>query len=103
VRVGLNVVELRQARHLLPADSVAAIDAMLAGLAAYYRSSATMPGEALLQAIDTALRALMAIPGAVPRREALLGLVGIRRGLFPHAPDYAPLQQPDPVTLQVAA
>lgn len=38
VRVGLNILQLRSARHGLPQPSVDAVDAILREVAAYYRS-----------------------------------------------------------------
>jgi hypothetical protein len=62
-----------------------------------------VPGPSLLDAVDAALRAVLAIPGAIHEREALLGLVGIRRGLFPHAPAYEPSLRPAAIDMKVAA
>jgi uncharacterized membrane protein YccC len=103
VRVGLNVVDLRAARHRLPAASVAAIDAVLAALSRHYRAPLGRPGSDLLARIDDALRAVMATPDAGLQREALLGLVGIRRGLFPDAPAYRSQPRPEAPALKEAA
>jgi len=48
-----------------------------------------MPPE-LLMHIDAALVQAMNEPGHDVREDALIGLVGIRRGLFPDAPAYQP-------------
>ena len=45
--------------------------------------------KALLGHVDQAMAAAIDENGA-GRTDALIGLVGIRRGLFPDAPDYQP-------------
>lgn len=90
LRVGLNIVDLRRARrHLLP-RTLNAIDAMLDELALCFRKhdGSAMP-QALLQRVDQAIAAAIDETGG-GRTDALIGLVGIRRGLFPDAADYRP-------------
>ncbi|MCP1841409.1 putative membrane protein YccC [Bradyrhizobium sp. USDA 4524] len=89
LRIGLNIIDLRRARYGLAAVTVRAIDDMLDDLAAAFRARAdrAMPAE-LLSCIDTALTAVVKDPNERARDDALLGLVGIRRGLFPDAPAY---------------
>lgn len=89
LRIGLNIIDLRRARYGLAASTVRAIDDMLDDLAAAFRAhaDATMP-TALLSCIDAALTAVVKDPNERARDDALLGLVGIRRGLFPDAPAY---------------
>ncbi|MDB5616282.1 FUSC family protein [Tardiphaga sp.] len=91
LRVGLNIVDLRRARHNLTPATLEAIDAMLDELAADFRRrdrSEMLP--ALLQRIDYALAKAMTESDDAVRGDALIGLVGIRRGLFPDAPPYRP-------------
>ena len=89
IRVGLNIIDLRRARHAVSPAVRDQIDAMLDRLAASYRARAerdVAPDAALLGCIDHTL-AVLGQAGAEPGRpDALLGLVGIRRGLFPNAP-----------------
>ncbi|MCP1829860.1 putative membrane protein YccC [Bradyrhizobium sp. USDA 4532] len=89
LRIGLNIIDLRRARYGLAAVTVRAIDDMLDDLAAAFRARAdqAMPAE-LLSCIDAALTAVVKDPNERARDDALLGLVGIRRGLFPDAPAY---------------
>ncbi|WP_298378142.1 FUSC family protein [uncultured Bradyrhizobium sp.] len=89
LRIGLNIIDLRRARYGLGASTVRAIDDMLDALAAAFRAHAdeAMPAE-LLSCIDAALAAVVKDPNERARDDALLGLVGIRRGLFPDAPAY---------------
>ena len=93
LRVGLNIVDLRRARHHLSPATLAAIDAMLDELAADFRryEGGAMPG-ALLTRIDHALAEAMTETRDDARGDALIGLVGIRRGLFPDAAAYRPEQ-----------
>ncbi|PAY10903.1 fusaric acid transporter [Bradyrhizobium sp. UFLA03-84] len=89
LRIGLNIIDLRRARYGLAASTVRAIDGMLDDLAASFRAhtDGAMPTE-LLTCIDAALTAVVKDPNERARDDALLGLVGIRRGLFPDAPAY---------------
>ncbi|WGS19705.1 MULTISPECIES: FUSC family protein [unclassified Bradyrhizobium] len=91
LRIGLNIIDLRRARYGLAASTVRVIDDMLDDLAAVFRRHA---GGAvrleLLSRIDAALAEVVKDPNDSARDDALLGLVGIRRGLFPNAPAYQP-------------
>jgi hypothetical protein len=59
---------------------------MLNGLAAAARQHAggAMPNE-LLDKVDAALAHAVQEPAGKAREDALIGITGIRRGLFPHA------------------
>ncbi|KJC42308.1 fusaric acid transporter [Bradyrhizobium sp. LTSP885] len=89
LRVGLNIIDLRRARYGLAASTVRAIDDMLDDLAAVFRyhPGGAMPSE-LLSRVDAAVAEAVKDPNDSARDDALLGLVGIRRGLFPDAPAY---------------
>jgi uncharacterized membrane protein YccC len=91
LRVGLNIIDLRRARHHLSANTVQAIDNMLGKLAKTFRaySGGEMP-RTLLADIDAALAAAVDDPDAQAKEDALIGLVGIRRGLFPQSSPYLP-------------
>jgi uncharacterized membrane protein YccC len=103
LRVGLNIVDLRRARHGLSPRTLRAIDVMLDELAVDFRKydGGAMPGE-LLARIDHALAEAMTETGDEVRGNALIGLVGIRRGLFPEAPAYRP-ERPECLPGSVAA
>lgn len=90
VRVGVNVVELRRDRRQLSPDARGAVETLLADMARHFGGRADDPPAELLAAIDTALDAVAKEPQHPAHRAALLGLVGIRRGLFPEAPPYRP-------------
>lgn len=93
LRVGLNIIDLRRVRHRLALQTLRALDDMLDQLAVACRrhSSGPMPPE-LLARIDVALTEAMNQSDDDVRGDALIGLVGIRRGLFPdaltHQPEY---------------
>src|SRR5262249_38872506 len=89
LRVGLNIIDLRRARRLLAPTTLVAIDGMLSALSIAARNHAggEMPGE-LLTRIDLALARTLEEPAGKGREDALIGITGIRRGLFPHAPPY---------------
>jgi uncharacterized membrane protein YccC len=98
VRIGLNILDLQRHRRTLPDAAQASVDALLASLAQYFRVLSRQGGigggrpAPLLERIDVALSSVAADPPASRRRLSglLLALVGIRRGLFPGAPDYRP-------------
>ena len=103
LRIGLNVVDLQRDDIGLPAAPREAIAAALDGVATHFRARAAQramlkPGEGLRAAIDAAIGAVAGSPPNGVRRNVLLELVGLRRGLFPDAPPYAP-----PAPMQVAA
>ncbi|GJD91125.1 FUSC family protein [Methylobacterium hispanicum] len=88
VRVGINVVELRRDRRRLSGPARAAVERLLAALARHFQGGAEAPPADILDAIDAALDAVRHDAGQATGRTALMGLVGIRRGLFPEAAPY---------------
>ncbi len=90
VRVGINVVELRRDRRQLPQPAREAVETLLVALSRHYEAKPETPAPALLDTLDGALEAVSRDAQAAPGRAALMGLVGIRRGLFPKAPAYRP-------------
>ena len=94
LRIGRNIIPIRQSLPHVPHDVRHRLGAVLSSLAAFYRDRwrhgrADPPPVALLEPIDRALQALLALPQDEPRRLALRALVGMRCNLFPTA---APLQ-----------
>lgn len=91
LRIGINIIDLRRARYGLAVSTVSVIDDMLDQLATACRTYAGggMPTE-LLASVDRALAQAVKDPNEKAREDALIGLVGIRRGLFPDAPAYRP-------------
>ncbi len=101
LRIGLNIVDLRSARHGLPRPALHRIDRVLQDLSGHYTGVRRPPRLALLASLDDALRDVAALEDRSAKRAALLGLVGIRRGLFPDAP-YRTDSKPEPVPERMA-
>ncbi|QOZ53777.1 FUSC family protein [Bradyrhizobium sp. CCBAU 53338] len=91
LRIGINIIDLRRARYGLAVSTISVIDDMLDQLAIACRNHAGggMPRE-LLTSLDRALAQAVKDSNDSAREDALIGLVGIRRGLFPDAPAYRP-------------
>lgn len=91
LRVGLNIVDLRRARWGMDRATRRAIDDLLDTFAREFRRRRGVAlAPELLERIDHALGKSLALPEGRVRHDALIGLVGMRRGLFPHAAAYAP-------------
>ena len=99
-RIGLNIVDLRRARHGLASEGTAAVDELLDGVARHFQRTPTkQPAQDVLNRLDDALATISqgaqsfrsgSRPEAIAAtRDVVLGLVGLRRALFPDAPDYA--------------
>src|ERR1700754_2451197 len=91
LRTALNIIEVRRAGPGLSRRTRSAIDAFLAYLASVCRGDMInqLPGKLLGQLDGTVALALQESPGE-PRDQALIGLAGIRSGLFPQSPTYQP-------------
>ncbi|ARP87910.1 FUSC family protein [Bordetella genomosp. 9] len=90
VRIGLNILNLRRARNQLPAVNVVNLNRLLSMVAAHYRSQQRAgrglpPPAALRTELDASLSRLGTLVPSQARDECLLGLVGLRYGLFPGA------------------
>ncbi|BBF68428.1 FUSC family protein [Sphingomonas bisphenolicum] len=92
LRTGVAIGELRQLRLDLPPEEGAPLTAVLGGVSRHYRGldpDKPVPADpALLHDIDGAIDALSAHPRLPVRREGVLGLVSLRRNLFPDAHAY---------------
>jgi uncharacterized membrane protein YccC len=92
LRTGVAIGELRQLRLALPRNSGEPLTEVLAGVGDYYRrldpDAPQAAGQGLLDHIDAAIAALSANPEPAVRRDATLGLVSLRRNLFPEAAGY---------------
>ncbi|QIB33967.1 FUSC family protein [Ancylobacter pratisalsi] len=109
VRAGFNIVELQNTRRGMNREARAAIETVLADLAALYRDRVAggrhiAPPEPICDGLDQALR-LAARENSGPARRALDALVGLRRVLFPQVPGPAGRFVPEraPVVLPMAA
>jgi uncharacterized membrane protein YccC len=93
LQTALNIIDLRQASFGLSRPARAAIEALLARLASVCRAHMVgrLPDE-LLGQLDSTIPFTLQEPASESRNETLIGLAGIRSGLFPEAPTYKPLQ-----------
>jgi len=91
LRVGLNLIDFKATRKGLHPSQSQAADAALAEVARFYdrRAAGQRPhaGVEMLQAIDGAIREVAA-RASVDRRQGLVALTGLRRALYPDAPDF---------------
>lgn len=90
LRIGRNIIPLRRSLPYVPHDVRHSLGAVLSSLSAFYaarwKHGAPDPAPTtLLDAIDSALNALIGLPRDEHRREALRALVGMRCNLFPAA------------------
>jgi len=92
LRTGVAIGELRQLRLDLPPEEGAPLAAVLGGVSRHYRGldpEAPAPADPmLLQDIDGAIADMSGNDRPPVRREGVLGLVSLRRNLFPDAPAY---------------
>jgi len=87
VRIGLNILNLRRARGQLPKANVTNLNRLLLSVAGHYRAQqraghALPPRPALKKRLDLSLSRLGSLPPSEARDESLLGLIGLRQGLF---------------------
>ncbi len=91
LRTALSIIHLRQAR--LSRRAMAAIDGLLTRLAdAFGAHTAGRLPDDLAGRLDATIASTLREPAYEDRDEALIGLAGIRAGLFPDAPPYQPRQ-----------
>lgn len=91
LRTALNIIDLRRAN--LSRRAMAAVDGLLTRLASAFRAHAAgrLPDE-LVGRLDATIASTLREPASEDRTEALIGLAGIRAGLFPEAAPYRPHQ-----------
>ncbi|WP_315389457.1 FUSC family protein [uncultured Stenotrophomonas sp.] len=90
-RIGLNILQLRRARHGLPAASMQAIETILDDVAAHYRAQVAqrrpLSAPPALQArLEASLQRVQTVDPGKARDEALMGVLGLRYALFPEQP-----------------
>jgi uncharacterized membrane protein YccC len=96
LRTALSIIDIRQASVGLSRSARAAIEVLLARLALIFanRNAGRLTDE-LLGQLDSTIAFTMQEKASETRDAALVGLAGIRSGLFPEAPTYQP-PQPEP-------
>ena len=93
LRTALSIDDVRQASLALSRRTTMAIDTLLAYLASACRNhAASRLPDGLVGQLDNTIAFTLRDPAGEPRDAALIGLAGIRTGLFPDAPTYQPLQ-----------
>jgi uncharacterized membrane protein YccC len=91
LRTALSIIHLRQTS--LSRRAMADIDGLLGRLATTFQAGVTgrLPEE-LVGRLDDTIESTLREPASEDRNAALLGLTGIRAGLFPDAAPYQPHQ-----------
>ncbi|MCC8943973.1 FUSC family protein [Bradyrhizobium sp. Arg62] len=91
LRTALNVLDVRRASLGLSRRSRATIEAFFARIASICRSSTagSLP-NGLVEQLDSAIAITLREQPGEARDEVLLGLTGVRSGLFPRSPAYQP-------------
>jgi uncharacterized membrane protein YccC len=91
LRAALSIIDVRQASFGLSRAASASIEALLVRLASVSRINIAgrLPVE-LLAELDETIAFTLQEPAGEARNEALVGLTGIRFGLFREAPAYQP-------------
>lgn len=89
VRIGLNILNLRRARNDLPMFNRQYLNRLLEGIAAHYRAQERAgrplpPPKVLQEELEASLSRVGTLEPSAARDEALLGLIGLRYGLFPN-------------------
>lgn len=91
LRAAVGIIDLRQASLGVSRRVKAAIDALLAALASAFRTHTVGPlPDELVVGLDRTIASTLQEPAGDARNDALIGLAGIRSGLFPAAPAYHP-------------
>lgn len=96
VRSAINIVELRRVRALLPTRAEAAIESVLVDVARHFRADLDGGDAALMGTIDAAIGEVLEERQTASMHEALMGLVGLRRGLFPDSDGFQTQQSAVP-------
>ncbi|MDB5468141.1 MAG: Fusaric acid resistance protein conserved region, partial [Phenylobacterium sp.] len=93
LRIGMNLVAVQAARPDLPDPHRVAVEDALSGIGDHFSALAAgragAPGQDLLKRLDVALRSV-AGAGSGSASQGVIGLVGLRRNLFPDAPAFLP-------------
>ncbi|MGY3149644.1 putative membrane protein YccC [Bradyrhizobium sp. USDA 3397] len=93
LRTAFNILDVRRASFGLSRHTRAAIEAFLARLALLARTHTAGPlPDGLVQQLDSTIALTLQDPSLEGRDEVLMGLAGIRPGLFPESPAYQPLE-----------
>ncbi|TMV90661.1 FUSC family protein [Thioclava sp. BHET1] len=103
LRVGLNVIRLKQFAPQLGSEAGAVLEQFLAQVSRYYAGRArqdTAGGEALLEALDAVAQRLNPQLHGRPRAQVYAALTGMRLGISPAGKPPRPLDLAQPALLQ---
>ena len=93
LRTALNVLGVRQANSGLSRHAKAATETFFARLAVTCRTHTAGPlPNGLVGQLDSTIALILREPSSEARDQVLMGLGGVRSGLFPDSPAYQPLQ-----------
>jgi uncharacterized membrane protein YccC len=92
LRAALSIIDVRQASLALSRRTRSLIDAFASRLASVCRTHPVRLPDELVGRLDGAIASTLQEPASEERNEGLVGLAGIRSGLFPDAPTYKPPQ-----------
>ena len=92
LRAALSIIDVRQASLGLSRRARAAIEAFLARLASVCRihTAGRLPDRAWSGQLDDTIAFTLQEPSGEARDQALIGLAGVRSGLFRESPAYQP-------------
>ena len=91
IRIGLNILNLRRARVHLPVRSQENLNRLLDAVSMHYQAQVraghpVQPNAELHALLTASLARLQVLDSGRGRDDALLGLIGLRYGLFPEVP-----------------
>lgn len=92
LRTALSIINLQQATAGLSHLATAEIDKLLEHLATAFRAAGALPDE-LLEQLDGTIASTAHEAPSKNRNDALVGLAGLRAGLFPEAGPYEPHEE----------
>jgi uncharacterized membrane protein YccC len=99
LRTALNIVGVRRASLGLSRCTRAAVEAFFARLAPICRTHTAGPlPDGLVEQLDSTIASTLQEPSSEARDHVLIGLTGVRSGLFPESPAYQ-AQQIQPGTI----
>ncbi|PWT88448.1 MAG: FUSC family protein [Proteobacteria bacterium] len=91
LRTALNIIDVKRMSNALSRRTTAAIEAFLVHLASVCRTHTGGPlPDGLVVQLDGTIASTLQEPSGEGRDQALMGLAGIRSGLFPQSPAYQP-------------
>jgi hypothetical protein len=93
LRTALSIIDVRRETYALSRRAAAVIDVFLTHLASVCRTHTVgqLP-DGLVGQLDSTIASTLKEPASEARDQVLIGLAGVRSGLFPESPTYQPLE-----------